>query len=166
MQTKLIKVKVYCIDSSSLINLKRYPEDIFPTIWKKLNDLVKENQLKSPIEVYDELERKNNELERREDDLLKWCKNRKSMFADLDEEQQKRLESVKKQYEKQHWDAKVQKTGPWADPWVIALAMSIKGVVVSDESKEGRNKIPDICGRLNVKCISTFEFFRELGVKY
>jgi hypothetical protein len=30
---------VYCIDASALINLKRYRNDIFPTIWKIVEDM-------------------------------------------------------------------------------------------------------------------------------
>ena len=55
-QSELFPKTVYCIDTSSLINLKPYRRDIFPTIWKKLENMIKNGELIAPLEVYGEIE--------------------------------------------------------------------------------------------------------------
>jgi len=151
-------VPVYCIDTSSLINLKHYPKDLFPTIWQKIEELAKNEQLISPLEVY-------REVSYVKDKICMWCVKHKFIFIDPDNNQRRALPQVKKEYDKSHWDFQIQKTGAWADPWVIILAMSRKGVVVADEGA-GKTKIPTICQQLNIRCIDKFGLLRELGVKY
>jgi len=155
-QTKL--VPVYCIDTSALINLKNFPQDIFPTIWQKIEELAKNEQLISPIEVY-------REVDQVKDSIYKWCSKHKSIFIDPDSGQISNLPKIKQHYDEHHWNVQIQKTGAWADPWVIALGTSVKGIVVADESME-KTKIPYICQQINVKCIDKFGLFQELGVKY
>lgn len=149
---------VHCIDSSALINLKNYPGKVFPTIWEKIEKRAAGGRLISPIEVY-------REIERGEDDAYEWCRKNKGLFINPDEEQIKNLPRIREQYDKGHWKARTQKTGFWADPWVIALAMSRRAIVVADE-KTAPTKIPYVCQKLGVKCIDRFGFFSELGVKY
>jgi len=156
VQSKL--VPVYCIDASSLINLKNFPKDIFPTIWTKIEELVKNGLLISPIEVY-------REINQVKDGICKWCSKNKVIFSDPDKNQVKVLQRIKQQYDKHHWNFMTQKTGAWADPWVIALAMSNSGTVVADEGMKNTS-IPYICQKMNVKCIDRFGLFRELGIKY
>lgn len=60
-----------------------------------------------------------------------------------------------------------------ADPWLIAIARQDELIVVSDETKianlgqgnlVSKVKIPDICDRQNVRCITMNEFFGEVGL--
>lgn len=54
---------VYCIDTSALIDLNRmYSRDIFPTLWRRLGDLVKSGRLFAPLEVLREVEKGDDEL--------------------------------------------------------------------------------------------------------
>jgi hypothetical protein len=55
------------------------------------------------------------------------------------------------------------KKTPDADPFFIALAISKDWTVFTSEkpSTGGRPKIPDVCKKYNMKCISLLEFFRE-----
>jgi len=56
---------VYCIDASSLFDLKRwYPmnKKIFAPIWAKIDSLIKEDSLVSHVEVQREIKRGNDEL--------------------------------------------------------------------------------------------------------
>lgn len=55
-QRELFPKTRYCIDTSSLINLKPFRKDIFPTIWDKLEKMIKNGELISHLEVYKELE--------------------------------------------------------------------------------------------------------------
>ena len=46
----------YVIDSSSLIELnRRYPIDVFPTLWKNVEDLINDGSLISHKEVFKEI---------------------------------------------------------------------------------------------------------------
>lgn len=60
-----------------------------------------------------------------------------------------------------------------ADPWIIAIAQKEHLTIVSEEQKipnlgQGVKvkvaKIPDICEKLNIRCITRNEFFSEIGL--
>lgn len=91
-----------------------YPPRSFPTLWNKLDMLVKSSRLISPQEVY-------NELEKQEDEVFKWVKQRKQIFRRLDDEEQIALTSeIVRRFPKL---VDPQKETPDADPFVIALAV-------------------------------------------
>ena len=56
-----------------------------------------------------------------------------------------------------------------ADPWIIAVALLEKSVIVTHETrvfggirqKSKKLKLPDVAKRLNVECMNLFEFMRE-----
>lgn len=61
-----------------------------------------------------------------------------------------------------------------ADPWLIAIAKENDLIIVSDETRDpnldkgnpiGRAKIPDICDRQSIRCITRNEFFGEVGLQ-
>lgn len=55
------KVFVYVIDTSSIIDLFRlYPSDVFPKLWGKLDELIKEKRLISHKFVLQELSKKSD----------------------------------------------------------------------------------------------------------
>ena len=64
------KINYYVIDTCSLIELNlRYPIDVFPKLWKYVEDLIKKGFLVSPKEVYKEIcvqddELKNTDIQR------------------------------------------------------------------------------------------------------
>lgn|SRR5487761_1042159 len=156
-QTKL--VATYCIDTSALIDLKyRYPQDMetFAPIWKKLDNIVKNGQLISHSEVYREIEQVN-------DDILAWCHQNKRIFRNPDPEQVKALKKVKAQYDSDYYNKNLNKTGRWADPWIVTLALCQRGSVIANETHE-RNKIPIVCKSVGIMCFDLIEFFRELGL--
>lgn len=157
-QTRFAPPLIHCIDTSVLINLKHYPKKLFPTIWEKIEKHAAGSRLISPIEVY-------QEIKRGEGYAYEWCKRNKKIFINPDKEQIKNLKSIRKHYDKQHWEIQKGKPGFWADPWIIALALSKGAIVVTDEKNE-TTKIPYICEKADVRCIDMFGFFSELGVKY
>ena len=78
---------VYSVDSSALIHGWRrvYRPKNFGFVWEKFDTLIEEGRLRASIEVY-------NELGRKDDELFKWCKERKEkMFAEIDEETQTQI---------------------------------------------------------------------------
>ncbi|MBM4135570.1 MAG: DUF4411 family protein [Nitrospira sp.] len=154
----------YCIDTNALIDLwrRRYAPDVFRSLWKNLENLISQGRLIAPREVLNELEKYGD----KNDELLKWVKQHKEMFKDLDDDQLNQVRDILK-----HFPTLVDtnKTTPEADPFVIALAMSKGWMVITSEqpanltaNPSARPKIPNVCEHFNTKCIyELLEFFRE-----
>jgi len=165
-QVRLFPVKIYCMDADVLIELKRhYPSthifskhDLFPAIWEKLEEMVRNGTLISHAEVF-------REIELGGDELFQWCKQHKSIFKNPDECQLKEFQKVKRKYDRDSWNRNISKPGPWADPWLIALAICEEAILVSNE-RNVPNRIPFIANHLGITCLHLFEFFDEIGVKY
>ena len=156
-EPELFPKTVYCIDTSSLINLKPFRRDVFPTIWRKLEGMIKNGELIAPLEVY-------GEIEIGKDIIHNWCKGNKEMFKDIDECQIQKLQEVEKQYDKSYWGNEINKS-KWADPWVIVLGICEEAIIVADE-KNTRNRIPAISSAVGLKCLELIDFFKEIGIKY
>jgi hypothetical protein len=130
---------IYSVDSSALIHGWRrvYRPKNFGFIWERLDALIKEGRLQSSIEVY-------NELEKKDDELFKWCKDRKDeLFVEIDDELQTEVARIMKAYSRLV-DTVKGRSG--ADPFVIALAsVAMPKLVVVTEEHPGKLKIPDVC---------------------
>jgi len=158
---------IYCVDTSSFIEMKEsYPKDIFPKLWENIEKLCKEGRLIAPVEV-------KKEIEQGDDDLKRWIrsKNIKKIFMKPDNSQVELVKEILKQY---GFLAKPEKSGPNADPWLIALAISKakanlfsnKYIVVTEESKTRTDRIPAVCRNYNIECINLIELFRREGWKF
>ncbi|MBL7160777.1 MAG: DUF4411 family protein [Candidatus Aenigmarchaeota archaeon] len=162
-----MKNNCYIMDTSSLVKLNREnPIDVFPTVWKKLNDLVNNDRLIAPKEV-------SNEIQQNDDQLCKWVNKNKKMFKDITKRQIEIVKEILKKY-----PAIIKTDRKYdADPWVIALAIetstdpqktlfNIKRVVVSEEKLIGNKiKIPFICNDYDIESINVIDMFREEGWK-
>ncbi|RZN38276.1 MAG: DUF4411 family protein [Methanophagales archaeon ANME-1-THS] len=152
---------VYCSDASALINITRYPgypKDVFPTIWKKLESMIKGGELISHVEVFKEIKKRN-------DPIYQWCKQNKNMFKDIDDCQIKELENIKTKYDPIYWNTEINKGGPWADPWVVALSICEDAIIITDE-KNAPNHIPWIANHFDRRCLNLIDFFKEVGIRY
>lgn len=150
----------YSIDTSALIDLKPYPEDIFGNLWKKLEELINQNLLVAPKEVL-------AELKKRDDIITEWARNNSKMFVSLDLVQMNEVTMILREFPRL---IDANKVTADADPFVIALAKSRKWAVITSEkprrSPDARPKIPDVCGHFNIECHSLFDFFRKIGWKF
>jgi hypothetical protein len=145
----------YVIDTGALIDLwrRRYPRDVFRTLWDNVDKMIQAGQITAPQEVL-------HELEKQHDDLCAWAKKQK-FFLNLDAEQVKWVKDIMARFPSLI-DPK--STGPDADPFVIALAISKGWSVISSENPAGRGqrkKIPDVCPHYGVNCLSLLNFFRD-----
>jgi len=159
---------IYVMDTSSLIKMKeQYPRATFPSVWRKLEDLCKSGRLIAPLEVL-------KEIEEGDDELKVWAKKVKNIFIKPDKRQ---TEIVKDILSKHSYLAKPQKTGPNADPWIIALAIRENEktqqtlfpnvyIVVTEESKTKPQKIPGVCRDYGIDCINILELFEREGWKF
>ncbi|MBN1817672.1 MAG: DUF4411 family protein [Sedimentisphaerales bacterium] len=140
----------YCIDTSSLIDawVRWYSPEVFPGLWKKVDDLIAESRFISSEEVLQELERKEG------DTLYLWAKERQGIFIPLDEEIQKCVNIIMSE----HPTLVDGRTGKsFADPWVVATARVKQCTVITGEQATrslNRPKIPDVCESMKIDCIS------------
>ncbi len=158
---------IYCIDTSSLIEMKdRYPQDVtmFGRLWNNIDNLCRAHRMVSPIEVL-------KEIKQGDDELKKWA-NGKKIFVKIDEKQSEKVKEILKNYP---FLSNSEKPGPNADPWLITLALvkneeekerlfsDKKYIVVTEESKIRGNRIPSICKVYAIECINLLELFRREG---
>jgi len=152
----------YCIDTNALIDIHNhyYPPDIFPGLWKDIEELVNQGVLIAPGEVFSEICAKD-------DGLAKWVIAKKSkMIIALDTDQIQIVQSIVKNFPGL---IDYNRTIPDADPFVIALAKCRSWSVITSEKPSNsivKPKIPNVCKSLNVKCIKILDFFRESGLIY
>ena len=138
-----------------------YPISSFPSLWKEMEKLIKKMRLISPNQVLEELKPKD-------DELFKWCMSHKKMFKKEDINTINTAKSLLDRFPQLgHPDKEIED----ADPYVIALAIELNKqktlgkrlvVVVSDEG-EKQFHIPDVCKRLDIKCIKFIGIIHEEG---
>lgn len=155
-------MELYCIDTSSLIEGWRrlYPPDLILTLWDKdIPELIANGHLKATDEVMKELDKKD-------DEVLKWAKSNSGMFIPIDVPTQNQVRYILSRYPKLV-EARGKKTS--ADVFVIALAQLLGAKVISEEKlSPGQNKlnIPLVCRELGIPCINLLSLMREMGWKY
>jgi hypothetical protein len=147
----------YSVDTSALMEawVRSYPPDVFPTLWSRLDGLIRAGRLLASDEVL-------RELEKKEDDLWQWAKQRGGLFVPLDPQLQTRASMIISQFPSLTKTASVMRGS--ADPFVVALAAERSLTVVTAEgSKPTKPKIPDVCRDLSIPCINLVEVFRREG---
>lgn len=161
-------MNLYVIDTSSLINLNRYnPMDVYPSVWKKLEDLIKAGRLISPKEVL-------FEIQEGDDELLDWAKEQDSLFKDPTPRQIAIVQQVLQNYPS---IVKIDRKYD-ADPWVVALAyefatspqktlIELNPVVVTEEKLKGNKvKIPLVCRQYGLNSVDIITMFRIESWKF
>ena len=138
----------YSIDTSSLIAAwrERYPVRHFAPFWGKLETLLLDVIVVVSKEVF-------NEVERKDEELFDWLKQRSESVIEIDDAIQPHVSLIMTNYPKLA-DTRTGKFG--ADPWVIALSMtsSPKLTVITEEGKDGtakRPKIPFVCEQTEIQ---------------
>ncbi len=158
----------YIIDTSSLIELNRHnPMDVYPGVWHNIENLIRQNRLLAPKEVYKEISRKD-------DILFDWVKNNNKIFVEPTNEQIDIVRELLKKYPSMIRLDRIYD----ADPWVIAMAIDmaqskqstlvkIKKIVVTEEKIRGNQiKIPYVCKTYNIECIDILDMFRKEGWQF
>ena len=157
---------LYLIDTNVLVDARRYyyPLDRVPQFWEWLEDMGRNDALKVPLEVYEE-------VTDGDDDLVVWLKANKSAMV-LDESFIPGLLTrvIERGYAPDLTDSEIEEIG--ADPVLIAYALadpSNRCVVTMETSKPSRQRanrhIPDVCRDFDIRCINTFQLIRELDFR-
>jgi hypothetical protein len=147
----------YTIDSSTLMDIFSDTPWISrkdnPTLWEKIEDLIKSGEVISHIEVYKEIKTDGKKGE----ELYTWAQANKSIFANHDEEHEG---PVIRAMSKSYKDFVNDKVGTeHADPWLIAQA-KVRNLTIITEEKGG---IPAVCRDpdFNVRFVSLWELIKE-----
>ena len=151
----------YCIDTSSLLTgwNYSYPPENFPTLWEYCENLVEDQKLISPIEVY-------YELEKQDDTIKSWVDQNITMFQPLNEEVQEIASEILASHPTL---IDINRPTYQADPFIIALAVKQDCVVVTQEiwtNSPKRTKIPNVCAAYDVTCIDLLNMIQELKWKF
>lgn len=117
---------IYVFDTSALIEPWNdlYPPDTFPDLWERIDGLIKAKRIISPDEAL-------RELARKDDGVHAWAKARPQMFVKLDGTFLVRSKEITNRYPRM-LDQKPGKNG--ADPFVVALALDRRAMVVTEEA--------------------------------
>jgi hypothetical protein len=141
---------VYSIDTSALLHgwRRAYPQKRFPALWAKIEGLIHEGRLVASIEVF-------HELEKKDDELFEWAKaHKEALFRDIDDDVQAAVVHVMQTYPKLVDTGKGKSGG---DPFVIAQALvgNPPLVVITQEAggSQGKPKIPFVCQAEGLTCI-------------
>lgn len=152
---------IYCIDTSALMDawIRYYSPDTFPSLWKNIDRIIHEKKLISHEEVLFELQKK-------EDDLYKWAKDREHMFLLLTTEIQLATNEILTEFPRL---VEAGKDRTEADPFVIAVAKITRATVITSEKftpKQKKIRIPVVCREYGIKSINMLQFIREQGWKF
>ena len=154
---------MFWLDTDIYLRAKNeaYAFDIAPGFWEIIKRNAKLGKLASPVLVYDEIAKGG-------DELTDWANGeRKSkLFVEPEEKTQKAYTEIAKYVRQAYSPAQAAFFLGGADAWVIASALTDKGIVVTHEVLVGmdskRAKIPNVCKKFGVDFTNCYEMLRTL----
>jgi hypothetical protein len=152
----------FCLDTSFFINgwQKHYRIEVFPTLWSTLDALIGSGQICSCHEVF-------LDLEKQDDELFQWAKDRRQIFHQPSENTIGEVSKIMPRFTTYSANGG---TASRSDPWVIAHAIIVGAVVVTDEiSKPNQRKtlppqMPDVCDVLGLAWMRPVDFLQRVGI--
>lgn len=149
---------MYSLDTSAVLDGWRryYPPDVFPPLWEKLEELIQTGHLRSPDEVREELEKKD-------DEVWRWARNQSGLFDPLDEELQVATVEILAEFPRL---VDTRRGRGQADPFVIAHARLNGHTLVTGERRPGteaKPTIPYVCRHYKVRYLDLLGLMREKG---
>jgi hypothetical protein len=155
---------VYILDTNAFYTLGNYYLSRFPTIWKQIDELVREGRFRSVKEVRNEIEH-NCPFEH----IERWVHTNRHIFW---KPRQKEMELVAEIFRNRQFIGLIRRSQilrglPVADPFIVAAAKIHDGTVVTQESdKAHAARIPRVCKEFNIACINMEQFLEKEDIKY
>lgn len=159
---------LYLLDANVLIRAHEdyYPIDRIPQFWIWLQTQGESGIVKIPYEIYNEIAVSTGPLH----DWLTDAAVSRIMTLNKQTNPQHLNLVITQGYAADLNDSEIEEIGQ--DPFLIAYAYSDRAgmTVVSREvsapcKKRANRRVPDVCKAFNIRCISDFEFYRELAFK-
>lgn len=136
----------YILDTNIVIGLHRgQPREVYPSVWERLDELALSGAARLPKAALLELQATVD----RDDPCAEWALGFPGFIHDESDSQVIRVLQITRAFP--DW-ARVDRNA--ADPWVIAAAIELDAIVVTDErfagpGVESRNqKIPNVAGTI------------------
>lgn len=154
--------RLYSVDTSALIDgLERYyPEDAFPALWQRVDELIAERRFFISEEVWEEIQTKDAVVRA-------WSKGRRDrLVVPTDATVAKEVQRILVNHERLVMNMKGRNR---ADPFVIAVAGMRNALVVTGEANDGtaeRPKIPFVCRQLGIDCVRFLDLIKLEGWKF
>ncbi len=151
-------------DTNSLRVFGNYYPESFPTFWEDVEKLVTAGLVLSVREVAKELE-----FQSVSEHLDSWADGHAGIFAPPSEGEMVFVAEIFKVRQFQQLIGEKQRLRgyPVADPFIVARAKAIDGVVVTEEShKPTAAKIPNVCEHFGVKWTNVKGFLEAQGWRY
>lgn len=154
----------YLLDANVLIDANRdyYPIGRVPEFWDWLVDRATKQQVKIPLETYEEI------LAGNDDDLTRWLRKHRDLLLldeNVDETMVARVTDLG--YAPDLTDEEVERIG--RDPFLVAYALASpaeRTVVTTEGSKPSKRRanrhLPDVCDDFDVLHCNTFRFIEAL----
>ena len=164
---------IYVADTSALFAawVERYPPELFASVWEFIGRL--DGRLVVCEEVINEIDRHAEDADSEigcqvaafrswlDDSAVDTEVSLMTLAEDASRDVQEWVGRIGSGWP--HWNAI--RSGNSADPWVIAYAAAMGGIVVSEErrrsSRRGGVKIPDVCDGLGIEHLNLLELFRK-----
>ena len=167
MRIQFPDTKIYCIDMGVLIKLDSefsYSKKAFKAIWDDLEVMIKQGELVS----CEFLEEEVNRYLGQHTFIKEWVAKHKSKLLVPNNTEilvaaaQVINENLNTGFlKKKKWESGQNE----ADPYLIALGMVMGCTIVTTESKDKPNKIPQVAIKYGVRPIDLYEFFDERGLE-
>lgn len=154
-----LRSQVYIIDADSWIacHEERYPTDVFPGIWDRIQAAAFDDMIKTPRQAVKETGDGSN-------GVSAWIRTIQPSIV-----LQETTSVVDKMNDVIHkFPTLTRGIEESADPWLVAHAMVLSdAVVVTEESRSlgGRPKVPNVCAAFGVQSINLLTMFRRLTFK-
>lgn len=157
----------YLFDTNIFIRSKNeMPEDIWPTFWMRIAELIRDGKIFT-------IEKVKEEIERGRDELTQWMKSNEvaGFYCPVDGD------VLSKYSELQNWAKNTNRFtrvaldefARVADAYLVATAAAKGWTIVTYETSapnsKRRVKIPDACNALGVSLCDLNTAFRDLGVR-
>jgi hypothetical protein len=159
---------LYLLDANVLIDANRdyYSISRIPEFWDWLTFQGNLNNIKIPIEIFDEIKNGN-------DQLATWAKaeeNETALLLDEDVDLNIVRRVINQGYGNDLSDVEIEKLGN--DPFLVAYALiesTNRSIVTTEISKPKRQRsnrhLPDVCSDFNISCHNTYELTRILDFR-
>ena len=161
----------YVFDTNIFIDAHRqfYAMDIAPLYWSVLENYINNQNFVLIDKVYDEIAKLNDGLSiwiKQHKNIKKYSTNTsKSVLS----EYANVMNAIRNNSQYNDDAVKLWDNKKVADPWIIAVALVEKSIIVTHESRVygGSNqpykrlKIPDVAAQFNIRCMNLFDFMRK-----
>lgn len=147
----------FTFDTCVFIELfRKYPKDIFVSIWELIERQFLENKIIIIKDVVDELSKVH-------DTAYEYVREKKNNIIELKRDIQVNLTDIINRFP--NWISPYNGRNA-ADPCLVALGKTYNLKVITQETIKGNKlKIPYICNILKVKCGNFFDFLRDNRVQ-